>query len=490
MKKTLLFLFLFLGYFTAVAQFDCATDVVEITDNGIISTPNNIDGTYAPGCFNDTVDSNGDAIYGIWYTFTPDANGEVKISSNLPQNVALNIDTRLSVFTGNCSNLVCYKNNDDTSTSVYLSTLTFPVLAGITYYIQWDNYWDNSGFDFEFTFAPISCLKIYNVYPASNLTDTTATINWEASQSNPVSYDVEYGVSGFIQGTGTIVTTATSSIVLTGLLAGTIYDYYIRSNCDTTTFSEWSGINKLTMAKTCPYYSGFDSDAQFAGWTTSGNGNGAYGQGTIASQAQSPSKFWIFNTATTGDADNWLYSPPIVLQAGEAVTVSFWTRCLTTRDLRLTVGIDNTPAAQTNTIWSNAILLNTTYTQISAPVWTAPQAGVYYFAFNDKSASAATATLRLDTINFASTVLGINNYASIKLIVYPNPVDDVLTISSDATIQVNLIEIIDVNGRFIKQIKTASSSQEQISVADLAKGIYFLRISTNKGVMIKKISKD
>jgi len=490
MKKTLLFSSLFFGYFTAVAQTDCATDAIEITDNGIVSAPNNIDGTYAMGCFNDTVDSNGDPIYGIWYTFTPDANGEVKISSNLPQNVTLNIDTRLSVFTGNCSNLVCYKNNDDTSTSVYLSTLTFPVLAGVTYYIQWDSYWDNSGPDFDFTFTPLSCLKTYNVNQPSDLTDTSATLNWEASLSNPSSYQVEYGVTGFTQGTGTIVSSDTNSVVILGLVTGTIYDYYIRSACDVSIFSDWSTVNKLTMAKSCPYYSGFDSEAEFSGWTTSGNGNGAYGQGTISSQAQSPSKFWIFNTGSTGDADNWLYSPPIVLQAGEAVTVSFWTRCLTARNLRLTVGTANSATAQTNIIWSNPSLLNTTYTQISSPVWTAPQAGVYYFAFNDKSVAAPTATLRLDSVTFSSTVLEVKNYSTVKLIVYPNPVDDVLNITGDIAIEINSIEIIDINGKFIKQIKAEATSQKSISVNDLAKGIYFLRVNTNLGTIVKKISKD
>jgi hypothetical protein len=489
MKKTLLFLFLVFGCFSAVAQFDCATDAIEITENGIISTPNNIDGTYALSCFNDTVDSNGDTIYGIWYTFTPDANGEVKINSALPQNIT-NTDTRLSIFTGDCSNLICYKSNDDASTSVYLSTLTFPVLAGVTYYIQWDSYWDNSDFDFDFTFAAVSCLKVYNVYQPNSLTDTTATLNWEASQSTPAVYDVEYGISGFVQGTGTIVTTATNSVIMSGLVSGTIYDYYVRGECDATTFSDWSPVNKLTMAKTCPYYSGFDSDDQFSGWTMSGNGNGAYGPGTIASQAQSPSKFWIFNTGTTGNMDNWLYSPPLVLQAGEAVTVSFWTRCLTTRDLRLTVGTNNTAAAQTSTIWSNSTLLNTTYTQISAPVWTAQTTGVYYFAFNDKSAAAATATLRLDTVNFTSTILDVKNYSSVKLIVYPNPVDAFLNISSNANLIIDSVEIVDINGRFIKHIKSETSLYEHIAVADFAKGIYFLRISTSEGIVVKKIIKD
>ncbi|TBX68375.1 T9SS type A sorting domain-containing protein [Flavobacterium silvisoli] len=490
MKKTLLYLVLFLGCFTANAQFDCATDAVPIIENGLVSTPNTIDGIYAAGCFSDTVDSNGDPLYGIWYTFTPNANGEVTITSNLPQNVIPNsTDTRLSVFTGSCSNLICYKSNDDTSNTVYLSTLTFPVLSGVTYFIQWDSYFDNSGFDFNFTYTPVSCLKVYTVNAPTNLTDTTATLHWEASLSNPSQYEIEYGVAGFTPGTGTVVSSGTNSVILAGLEAGTIYDYYIRSGCDDTNFSAWTPVNKLIMAKGCPYYSGFDTDEQFAGWTSSGNGNGAYGLGTLSSQSQSPTKFWIFNTGTTGDMDNWLFTPPLFLQAGEAVTVSFWTRCLTSRNLRLTVGSDNTAAAQNTVVWSNSNLINNTYTQVSAPVWTAPQSGVYYFAFNDKTAAAATATLRLDTVNFSSTMLATNGHALTNAVVYPNPTHEVFTVLSQSSVAIENIEIIDLNGRIVK-VFTPSEQQQQFSASDLAKGIYILKISSREGKTTCKMVKD
>jgi hypothetical protein len=490
MKKLVLLLFIVFGYSNAIAQFDCATDAVEITENGIISTPNNINGSYAIGCFNNTVDSNDDPIYGIWYSFTPDVSGEIKITADLAQNITPNsTDTRLSVFTGSCSNLVCYKNNDDTSTSVYLSSLTFPVQAGVTYYIQWDNYWDNSGFDFDFTFTPVNCLKTYSVYQPSNLTDTSATLNWETSQSSPSLYDIEYGVSGFAHGSGTMVTSATNSVVINGLTAGTVYDYYVRSECDSSTFSDWSAVSKLIMAKTCPYYSGFDSDTQNSGWTSSGNGNGAYGLGTISSQAQSPSKFWIFNTGTTGNMDNWLYSPPLVLQAGEVVTVSFWSRCLTTRNLSLTVGTANSAVTQANVIWSNPTMLNTAYTQITAPAWTAPVTGVYYFAFNDKTAAADTATMRLDTVTFSSAILGVKDNTDAIFSVYPNPVHDVLTISNTTGMTIKCVEIIDINGRLIRKI-ALGAPQEDIFVADIAKGIYLLRISTGEEIDVRKIIKD
>ena len=488
MKKLLLFLVLTLGSLTAFAQYDC-TGSVDITINGVVSVPD-VTGTFATGCYNDTFDNTGTGpIYGMWYTYTPASSGEITMTSVLSQNIApFSTDTRVSIFTGTCTALTCYTANDDTSAAQYLSTITFPVAAGTTYYIQWDNYWDGAGFDFDFIFTPISCLKVYNVNPPTNITDTSATLNWEASLSSPASYDIEYGLTGFIQGTGTVINSATNSVNLSGLISGNIYDYYVRSHCDPTTFSVWTSVNHLIVAKTCPYYTGFDTADQLSGWTNSGN-SAAYGLGTVASQAHSPSQFWIFNTNTTAVSNNWLYSPPFLLQQNESVAVSFWTRCLTSRSLRLTVGNNNNSAAQTTQIWANPALLATTYAEQTAPAFVAPTAGIYYFAFNDISAAAATTTMRLDTVNFTSVILGTNDFLSSNFSVYPNPATNVINFFNDANAVVSIVEMADLNGRVVKSQKI-NATEGQISVSDLATGMYIMKITTDQGVATKKIVKQ
>jgi hypothetical protein len=485
MKKLLLSSILMLGSFSLFAQDDCTTPLVAVVGT---NTAPAVTGTWESGCFNLTADNAGGPINGLWYTYTPASDGEVTVNANLLANVAPNsVDTMVSILTGTCGALTCVAANDDVSASNYLSSVTFPVAAGVTYYIEWSNYWDGAGFDFDLTFTPISCLGVYSINAPTNIATTSITLNWDASLSNPANYEVEYGPFGFTQGTGTTVSPTTNSVNLTGLTASTVYDYYIRSNCGATQ-STWTTANSFSTAKVLPYASGFDNNASLVGWTTSGNG--AYGLGTTAANAQSPSQYWILNNTVGAVSNNWLFTPAVSLQAGESVTATFWIRCASTRSLRFTVGNAQTTAAQTTQIWANAALLATAYAQQTTTAWTAPAAGIYYFAFNDISAAAATtaATMRLDTINITS-VLGTNDFLSSKFSVFPNPANNVINFSNDQNAVVDTVEMADLNGRVVKSMKV-NATEGQISVSDLATGMYMMKITTDQGVAVKKIVKQ
>ena len=474
-----------LGSLCLFAQDNCTTPLFALEGT---NTAPAITGTFEAACFNITADNAGGPIYGLWYSYTPVSDGEITINANLPANVAPNsVDTMLSVMTGTCGALTCVASNDDVSATNYLSSATFPVAAGVTYYIEWSNYWDGNGFDFDLTYTPISCLKTYSVNAQTNTTTTSITLNWAASLSNPANYELEYGPTGFAQGSGTTVSPTTNSVNLTGLTASTVYDFYIRSNCGATQ-SVWTTVNNFTTAKILPYASGFDNNASLVGWSTSGNG--AYGLGTTAANAQSPSQYWIMNNAVGAVSNNWLFTPAISLQAGETVTSTFWIRCASTRSLRMTVGAAQTPVAQTTQVWANAALLATTYAQQTTPTWSAPAAGIYYFAFNDISAAAATAaaTMRLDTVSITS-VLGTNDFLSSKFSVFPNPVNNVINFSNDQNAVVSTVEMADLNGRVIKSLKV-NATEGQISVSDLATGMYMMKITTDQGVAVKKIVKQ
>ena len=491
MKKLLLFLLIAISSNAINAQSSCATAVV-LSANGNYTSPG-ITGTYANNCYNSTTTSASGPLYANWYKFTPTATGEVTLTSNLTTNVApLNIDTKVSIFSGTCSALVCYDYNDDTSSTNYLSTITFPVVANVTYYIAWDNYWDAAGFDFTFTYTANSCVKPYYVNDLTNLTTTSATLTWEASVSNPSQYNIEYGLTGYTQGTGTVANASGLTYDFTGLTASAVYDYYIRSNCGGTQ-STWNGPFSLVLAKTCPYNATFDSNAELGGWTTSGNGS--YGLGTTAANAQGGAgQYWIFNTnaiATSAAAsNNWLFTPPVLLTAGETVTTKFWIRCATARSMRLTVGTANTIAAQTNQIWANTAILNSTYAQITAPTFVAPTTGLYYFGFNDISVATTAATsLRLDTINMTS-VLGTNEFLNSKFSISPNPANDFISISNSDNISVKSISLTDLNGRVVKQISYSDASNIQVNVADLASGMYLMNITSDQGTATKKVVKN
>lgn len=84
-----------------------------------------------------------------------------------------------------------------------------------------------------------ACLPPSNL-SVSNITPTSAVFSWtENNGSN--SWNIEYGMDGFVQGNGTKVNGTTSNpYTLTGLSSGTDYDFYVQSNCGGDK-SDWAG---------------------------------------------------------------------------------------------------------------------------------------------------------------------------------------------------------------------------------------------------------
>ncbi|MFN3968357.1 T9SS type A sorting domain-containing protein [Flavobacterium sp.] len=485
MKKLLLLFFTVAGFVSANAQTSCAT-AVAVTDGSTTTVPA-LTGTYQLACNN----VNGELAtgpLGMWYSFTATGNGQVTISSDLAQNVAptFSDDTRLSVYTGTCGTLTCVDGSDDIDATNYLTLLTFDVSTGTTYYIQWDNRWSAAGFDFTVAFTGVSCFPVNTVNAPTNIATNSVTLNWTAASGTPQGYEVEYGPLGFAQGAGTVLTTATNSITIPGLAASTPYSYFIRTNCGLGGFSTWNTTSAFTTAKVCPQVVGFETTPELVGMTTFGNGS--YGLSANApANAQSGNFYWIFNTNATAASNNWLFTAPFSLQANEAVTITFWIRCATVRSLRLTVGNDALQAAQTTQLWANAALNNPTYTQFTA-TYTAPATGIYYFGFNDISTAQAVATMRLDSINFSS-VLGTNDYLTSKFSVHPNPSNNVINFTNEANAVVSTIEMADLNGRVVKTANV-NATEGQVSVSDLAAGIYMMTITTDQGVAVKKVVKQ
>jgi len=92
----------------------------------------------------------------------------------------------------------------------------------------------------------------------SDITDNTAVMNWTAGGTEP-NWNVEYGLDGFVQGTGTLVANTSNPYTATGLSSGTMYDWYVQADCDGGTSKEesaWAGPITFgtTGAGTCDHY--------------------------------------------------------------------------------------------------------------------------------------------------------------------------------------------------------------------------------------------
>ncbi len=130
-----------------------------ITNNGIYSAdPSNGNGS-----------SSSSATAADWFEFTPDSDGTIDFNS-----CNQGVDTRVWLHSGSCTSMNFEALSDDNCTSSgninYASEIiAHNVIAGTTYYIEWDNRWSSASFNWEFTFSSsgtstvdITCPPTYN----------------------------------------------------------------------------------------------------------------------------------------------------------------------------------------------------------------------------------------------------------------------------------------------------------------------------------------
>ncbi len=126
-----------------------------------------------------------------------------------------------------------------------------------------------------YTFNTLSRCPAPSSLGASNITQTTAELSWITGGAS--NWDVEYGIQGFIPGSGTFVYNVSNPYTLSSLTPGTDYDFYVRDSCGTNNLSTWVGPQNFRTLS-CPSPTGLtlDSIAQTTAklsWITGGASN-------------------------------------------------------------------------------------------------------------------------------------------------------------------------------------------------------------------------
>jgi hypothetical protein len=113
--------------------------------------------------------------------------------------------------------------------------------------------------DFEYT--QNNCPRPGQLGASQSGTDSIS-LDWKDNntQKQSESWEIEYGPTGFTEGTGTLITVKTNPFNLTGLVENS-YDYRVRTYCETNKASEWSDryTFRITCSKTAPFVENFDS---------------------------------------------------------------------------------------------------------------------------------------------------------------------------------------------------------------------------------------
>jgi len=507
MKKTLLcFTFLLTNLALFAQGATTCAGAVAITTNGTYLTGALNSGTYPTGtglCFGTA------ATKARWYKYTPAQGGLLTITSDIAAN-AVDADTRLSILTGTCGGTTwtCIDANDDVSGTNYRSAITnLTVNAGTTYYIVWDNKWETTSRSFDFTFVPQTCFKPTAFTYTAPPTTTSVGIGWTSpAAGTPIGYQFEYGLRGFTQGAGTLLNPTTTSVSLSSLSPSSVYSFYVRTNCGAGDYSVWEGpIDFNTVFETVnpTYNTSFeDTSFDFIGWVdTTPVSGGAWGlndagAGDPTVQDGDVSAFSL--SSTTAATNSMLISRGVNLVGGQQATISFYAanylvapNTTSTASFDVNYGADQTIATQTNLIGSETNYASTAFT-LKTYNFTPSSTGTYYFSIKHTSpinAGGGTQAFLIDNFTVSQT-LSTNDFVSSKFKVYPNPVNDIVTISNQGNIEINKVTVTDINGRTVKLLNLNGVTETRINVSELNAGVYFIKIDTNEGVATKKIVKN
>lgn len=344
-------------------------------------------------------------------------------------------------------------------------------------------------------------------------TPTSVTLSWVGSSST----SLEYGLTGYTAGSGTQVLNITSPYTVSGLTDSSLYDFNLINNCGTTTTPILSAVSPLTtnsgfIPANVTYNTSFEQPIfPFLGWNLSSTQPTAENWQILKSPSGSTliqdglsAALGITPTATTtapivSAASARIYSRGLNLIGNALATVTFYERNYTdtgltkTANYNVTYGSDQTAASQTNVIGTETGINNTTYA-LKTYTFTPATTGVYYIGIQNTTPANASTTLLhallVDNFTVSQAPLSNKEFEVNNFVVAPNPADKIVTISNINNVNISEINIVDINGRVVKNEVIGNLNNIELNIADLTSGVYLMNIKTASGIISKKIVKQ
>jgi len=105
---------------------------------------------------------------------------------------------------------------------------------------------DYSQLDFVTEQEVAVCKQPIDLYQIA-ITNTSLQFGWNGV--GETAWEIEYGVSPYTVGSGTPIPTSSDSYLVEGLTPATTYEIYVRANCGSDGYSEYSDAIVLTTAQ-------------------------------------------------------------------------------------------------------------------------------------------------------------------------------------------------------------------------------------------------
>ena len=362
----------------------------------------------------------------------------------------------------------------------------------------------------------ITCATPLDLF-VSNIDDHNATVYWTGSADS-------YGVT-ITSATGTdYQTTSGNSLTLTGLTPNTSYQVAVRAFCGTDssmlsqpitfTTAEAAPLNEPTVTtdaasditQTTAKLNGTISNPDNVTINTQGfewkATNGGTYTGVVASgnpmshtlTGLSPNMSITYrafvvtaNGPHYGDEVTFTTLPEDTPEPCDAPTG------LSATDIQsesITVGWDNAPVLrwkiqygpQGGTL-SSATATTNSYTIANLTPETAYEIQVQAVCEEGNESEWSAPIV-------VTTLVGINSYLESNVTLYPNPAKEFVDVRIDGDVNVTGMEVYDVYGKLIRTVVGANNdSPLRINVSDFSAGMYFVRVTTEQGMVTKRFVK-
>ena len=319
---------------------------------------------------------------------------------------------------------------------------------------------------------------------ASNVEQTTLSLNWSASTDNVAV--TEYDI---YQGASLLGSTANTSVNITGLTAATTYTFSVRAKDEAGNVSSASNINVTTLSNQVTYcdskgnritYEWIDN-VELGGMTNATGQNSGYGDFTskVATLGQGTSNQMIVSAGFSGTAytEHW------------AVWIDFNQDGTFADSEKVVSGSSSSSNNLTATVAvpSNAIL-GQTRMRVSMK-YNAAQTSCETFADGEVedytvNITASSSSLNVTYSDTNADVLG--NEANTNLTAYPNPAVNNIQVKLSSRADNMTYRIVNVIGSVVKRGKLDSNN---INVSSLETGMYILEVNDGQKTLKTKILK-
>ena len=346
--------------------------------------------------------------------------------------------------------------------------------------------------NFKIGEAP-TCFKPTSV-SVSNITSSSATINWVAPTPAPASYDYYVSTSNVAPTATTAPTGTTTSTTATIVVDPSLtYNVWVRSTCSVTDVTEWvdggSFVTPCVPIASLPWSENFDTMPGIGTavvpvcWTNVKGSKDWLSYNAASSTRNEPKSAPNYMAIAYGNTNaSQLWTPEFQLSAGETYTLQFFY---------------NTGTSGTMTGWTANVLVNDTPSMTNATdlgtfvsptettsalykshtvTYTPTTTGVYTFAINVNSTSAPWYFGVDDFLLVKGTLATQEVEVKDGMMVYPNPFKDILNIKNAE--DVASLTVIDLSGKTVKNLDKVG---KMVNLSDLTSGMYILQFTMKKG---------